>query len=192
MTRAKDMADGEYNVFAADEISGDKVSGGTIGAGTLGSSVVFPAGHVIQTKSSIYSSSQIACGTTATSITQGELSNFTPILGTSGKLLVWWWISGIYTTTSSIGVHIGLKYSTDDFSSETTLGANWPMSAYTGYGQGTRKGSGHSASTGLISTPTASEFDVRFHVQAAPSGSLNINQDGTMDTMGIIIQEISP
>ena len=156
------------------------------------SSATFPAGHVIQTKSSIYSSGQIVCGTTATSITQGELSNFTPILGTSGKLLVWWWISGIYTNTNSIGVHIGLKYSTDSFSSETTLGANWPMVAYGGYGQGARKGSGNSASTGLISTPTASEFDVRFHVQAAPSGSVNINQDGIHDTMGIIIQEISP
>ncbi len=46
------------------------------------------------------------------------------------------------------------------------------------------------ASTGLISTPTASEFDVRFHVQTN-SGTVNINQDGVNDTMGIIIQEIS-
>ena len=63
------------------------------------------------------------------------------------------------------------------------------MSAYVNYGQGPRKDS-TAASTGLISTPTASEFDVRFHVQTN-SGTVNINQDGVNDTMGIIIQEIS-
>ena len=66
MTRAKDMADGEYNVFAADEISGDKVSGGTIGAGTLGSSVVFPAGHVISSNRGIYTfTGDVSIGTTS-------------------------------------------------------------------------------------------------------------------------------
>ena len=59
MTRAKDMADGEYNVFAADEISGDKVSGGTIGAGTfngtIGSSASFPAGIILQVQYGVYS-----------------------------------------------------------------------------------------------------------------------------------------
>jgi len=48
MTRARQVANFDPALFAADEVSGDKVSGGTIGAGTLGSGVTFPAGHVLQ------------------------------------------------------------------------------------------------------------------------------------------------
>ncbi len=70
---------------------------------TLGSNTTWPAGHVIQTKSSYYNGTNIACGNTATTITQGELSDFTPILGTSGKLLVWWWMGGTYSGTNSQG-----------------------------------------------------------------------------------------
>lgn len=47
MSRAREVANFDPALFAADEVSLDKVSGGTIGAGTLGSAVVFPAGHVI-------------------------------------------------------------------------------------------------------------------------------------------------
>ena len=48
MSRARQVANFDPALFSADEVSGDKVSGGTIGAGTLGSSVVFPAGHIVQ------------------------------------------------------------------------------------------------------------------------------------------------
>jgi hypothetical protein len=159
-------------------------------AGSLGSGIAYPAGHVIQTKSSFYSSTNIACGTTATTISQGELSNFTPKLVTSGKLLVWWWMSGGYTATASSGVSIGLKYSTNNFSSEATFGPSEWMAAYVTYAPGGNHKASSSASTGVITTPTASEFDVRFHVKTN-TGTVYINQDGALDTMGIIIQEIS-
>ena len=40
MTRARQVANFDPALFAADEVSGDKVSGGTIGAGTIGGSTV--------------------------------------------------------------------------------------------------------------------------------------------------------
>ena len=54
MSRARQVANFDPALFAADEVSGDKVSGGTIGAGTynatIGSSATFPAGHILQVK----------------------------------------------------------------------------------------------------------------------------------------------
>ena len=44
MTRARQVANFDPALFAADEISGDKVSGGTIGAGVIGASVTGGAG----------------------------------------------------------------------------------------------------------------------------------------------------
>jgi len=160
---------------------------------TLGSNTTFPSGHVVQTKSSFYNSTAISSATTPTTHSQGELTDFTPKLGTSGKLVVWWWMSGVYTTTNSIGALIGLRYSTDSFSSETKLGtsASDYMAGYLGYGQGIRKHTGMSVCTGLIDTPTASAFSVRFRSQTN-SGTVYLNQDVDKDTMGIIIQEIAP
>ena len=44
MTRARQVANFDPALFAADEVSGDKVSGGTIGAGVIGASVTGGAG----------------------------------------------------------------------------------------------------------------------------------------------------
>ena len=44
MSRARQVADFDPALFAADEVSGDKVSGGTIGAGVIGASVTGGAG----------------------------------------------------------------------------------------------------------------------------------------------------
>ena len=50
MTRARQVANFDPALFAADEISGDKVSGGTIGAGTLGgTSIVNTSGSITTT-----------------------------------------------------------------------------------------------------------------------------------------------
>ena len=44
MSRARQVANFDPALFAADEVSGDKVSGGTIGAGVVGASVTGGAG----------------------------------------------------------------------------------------------------------------------------------------------------
>ena len=44
MSRARQVANFDPALFAADEVSGDKVSGGTIGAGVIGASVTGGAG----------------------------------------------------------------------------------------------------------------------------------------------------
>ena len=44
MSRARQVANFDQALFAADEVSGDKVSGGTIGAGVVGASVTGGAG----------------------------------------------------------------------------------------------------------------------------------------------------
>ena len=49
MTRARQVANFDPALFAADEVSGDKVSGGTIGAGTIGGSTVVNTSGAITT-----------------------------------------------------------------------------------------------------------------------------------------------
>ena len=49
MSRARQVANFDPALFAADEVSGDKVSGGTIGAGTIGGSTVVNTSGAITT-----------------------------------------------------------------------------------------------------------------------------------------------
>ena len=49
MTRARQVANFDPALFAADEVSGDKVSGGTIGAGTIGGTSVINTSGAITT-----------------------------------------------------------------------------------------------------------------------------------------------
>jgi len=49
MTRARQVANFDPALFAADEVSGDKVSGGTIGAGTIGGSTIVNTSGAITT-----------------------------------------------------------------------------------------------------------------------------------------------
>ena len=50
MSRARQVANFDPALFAADEVSGDKVSGGTIGAGTIGgTSIVNTSGAITTT-----------------------------------------------------------------------------------------------------------------------------------------------
>ena len=61
MSRARQVANFDPALFAADEISGDKVSGGTIGAGVIGASVTGGAG--------------LTGSTSLGTVTAGNLSN---------------------------------------------------------------------------------------------------------------------
>ena len=87
-SRARQVANFDPALLAADEVSGDKVSGGTIGAGVIGASVtggagltgstslgtvtvgdishadiVYPAGHVVQTTTRFRDSTLSSLGT---------------------------------------------------------------------------------------------------------------------------------
>jgi hypothetical protein len=204
MTRARDMANlgsqAGSGLDASDITSGVLPSGvtggsgltslGTVTAGNLSNTaIVYPVGHIIQIKSSIYTGSGFTRSTSAGTIAQGELANFTA-KNVSNKIIVNFWVSGIYTTNNNCGLSIGLRYSTDNFSShEVTVGPSNFMAAYVNFGQGDRKES-VMATTGLIDCPTSSEFDIRFYTQST-GGALTMNQDGSgLDTMGIIIYEI--
>ena len=72
MSRARQVANFDPALFAADEVSGDKVSGGTIGAGVIGASVTGGAGL----------SGMTALGT----VTAGNLSN-TAIVYPDGHII---------------------------------------------------------------------------------------------------------
>ena len=86
MSRARQVANFDPALFAADEVSGDKVSGGTIGAGTLGSGVTFPTGMVTRCWNYVDTASGTITqsGTTAAKVASASFA----IPATSGRIYV--------------------------------------------------------------------------------------------------------
>ena len=77
---------GTLNITGASTLTGGIANAGTITAGTLGSSVVFPAGCVIQTVNTSWTTKSTISSQTATAITGASLA-ITPKFSTS-KILV--------------------------------------------------------------------------------------------------------
>ena len=85
MTRARDIAN--LGTQAGSGLDASDITTGTMGAVTLGDSVVFPAGHVVQT---VYGSSTAVTSTTSTSSTTINASHLTKdIQITAGNTVKW-------------------------------------------------------------------------------------------------------
>jgi len=124
MSRARQVANFDPALFAADEVSGDKVSGGTIGAGvigasvtggaglsgstslgtvttgTLGSGVTFPTGHIIKCSTAV---SAVTLDQTGTGITAEADANDITVTCVAGNKLHIWIIGGFGFNLSSAG-----------------------------------------------------------------------------------------
>jgi len=105
MSRARQVANFDPALFAADEVSGDKVSGGTIGAGvigasvtggaglsgstslgtvttgTLGSGATFPTGHIVKFEKVVTQPTASQGGSTTYSDLTGSSITYTPATG---------------------------------------------------------------------------------------------------------------
>ena len=150
--------------------------------------VTYPAGHVVQVATKLYSGSAIAVGQTYASIPLITLK-FTP-KSSSNNIMVQIWFNGLYTTTSNAGLRAGIKWSVDGWTSETTLGTSLYLGGYVNYGQGARKAHASLTTPVLAMPSTAGEIEFRIYCQMN-SGSMNINQDGSgNDTTLLICHEI--
>tara|TARA_Y100000310_G_scaffold329454_1_gene399344 strand:+ start:1170 stop:1793 length:624 start_codon:yes stop_codon:yes gene_type:complete len=130
MSRARQVANFDPALFAADEVSGDKVSGGTIGAGTwegtLGSGVTFPAGHIIQTNWDEYAPStnpELDVELATDALGSDLVVTITP-KSTSNALNVRCFIPDVHNNENSgRGLMAGFRYdTTSDFLSSVKLG----------------------------------------------------------------------
>jgi len=157
-------------------------------SGEIGSSVSLPTGTVVQVVTTLYAGTAIAVGQTFASIPDITLK-FSP-KSSSNKIMVQIWYQGLYTATSGAGLRSGIKWSVNNWASETTLGTSLYLGGYVNYGQGARK-THASLTTPVLAMPsTAGEIEFRIYCQMN-SGTMNINQDGPgNDTTLLICHEI--
>ena len=157
-------------------------------SGDISGNTTFPAGHVVQVATTVYTGAAIAIGQTATIVPNINLE-FWPV-SSSNKIMVQLWMNGIYTAQNGAGLRTGIQWSVNNWTSSTTLGPSLYMGAYVNYGEGARKE--HCLlTTPKIDMPSAtSPIEFRIYCQMN-AGSMNINQDGPgNDTTGFICYEI--
>ena len=180
--------------------SGGNVS---ISKGTIGSSVVFPAGHIIQTVSDFFDPP--AGGVDITNATDDYLgSNLQVVLtptSTSNKLIVFLHIPDCYNINANTrSVRSGYRYDTNGFASglpDTHLGLRGWVSGYHHYfGSG-----GNNLSdlnhTFVCDVPTTSQITIR-PVFYGIGGTFALCDNSSavgatkehVDTMSLIVQEV--
>lgn len=98
------------------------IDGGTIQNATLDSSVTFPAGHVIRQFYDEYyfNGSPVTVTTTASNWSGLQIDITNP--STSNYLFLQMFIPDVYADGLNRGLYAGFVYSTDSFSTESTLG----------------------------------------------------------------------
>lgn len=113
---------GTLNITGASTLTGGIANAGTITAGTLGSSVVFPAGHILQTVRSEY---RTYVTTTSTSfVASGVTGTITPKYNNS-KILITLLINGLFNTGSAKFISLSLyKASSSIAVLDTSVGYN--------------------------------------------------------------------
>jgi hypothetical protein len=95
---------------------------GTVTAGTIGSGVVFPTGHMLRQFYDEYdfNGTPVSVSTTASNWSGLQIDITNP--STSNYLFLQMFIPDVYAASSNRGLYGGFVYSTDSFSTETTLG----------------------------------------------------------------------
>ena len=88
---------GTLNITGASTLTGGIANAGTITAGTLGSSVVFPAGHIVQRQTTKFTTAYTNSTQTFSDIT-GASINFTPKFASSLLLITFNCAFNVYAT----------------------------------------------------------------------------------------------
>ena len=88
---------GTLNITGASTLTGGIANAGTITAGTLGSSIVFPAGHVVQRQSTKTNTGYTNATTSFSDITGATLT-FTPKFASSTLLIKYVYSVNVYTS----------------------------------------------------------------------------------------------
>jgi hypothetical protein len=205
MTRARDNADGARldAPLASPTFTGTVagVTGTHITTGTLGNTVqdnitrlgtvtsgnlsntaiVYPAGHVLQVKSDTSVSASMDVTTTA-SRPYGTDLQVEITAPTSNYLFVNVFIAGYWNFTSSThSLHAGLKYSTDNWTTQITLGPRvFPLSHFGYLNSATAFLSDASFST-WVQVPTASAMKIQIYC-ISTIGTVRLHANQSSDT----------
>jgi len=153
-----------FGSISNDSISGDKIHGGTISGSTLDGGVVFPAGHMLRQfyDEHYFNGSPVSITTTASNWSGLEIAITNP--STSNYLFLQMFIPDVYADGSNRGLYGGFVYSTNSFSTQTTLGTksfyhaqHVFMSSY---------GLANSALLLRVPHPTSSNYSIRPYFKA--------------------------
>ena len=143
---------------------------------TLGSNATFPTGHVIRHFYDEYDfagSIVTIAGDTFWSGLEIEITN----PSTSNYILVTTFIPSVYNANATgHGLNVGFAYSTDNFSTPTTLGVQDQYDAQAPWVQNAIVAQSYTA---RFAHPTASNYKIRMRLNKYTSGNINIGQAGS-------------
>ena len=166
---------------------------GMAGNPTLGSETTFPAGHTIQTFGASYAPLATSTATTSSGRVIGtnlEVS-ITP-KSTSNFLECTVFLGNVYNNAvSGRGLNMGLVYSTDNWSSESTLGDKQFPLASLGQLNANTLNMDIANMTLWVQVPTTSPIKIQIYTQAL-GGDIKLfaNYSATKDVGTLIIKEI--
>jgi len=188
-------------VLASTVTGGAGLSGSTslgiVTAGNLSNTaIVYPAGHVIQTIGDTHvASGALVVSTSAVHVLDANLEVAITCASTSNYLAIWLQIPNFSTEAASQGIKVGLRYSTDTFSSsDVILGEREWIDTYIGYFNGSISPGAHQNPITLhnwLSVPTTSTIKIRIITQAL-GGNVQIFGNSSSDACvgSLIVQEI--
>ena len=160
---------------------------------TLGSSVVFPAGHPIQTKGDFYTKgSDLTVTTSSERLLSTNLEVALTCKSTSNYLRVSSYLPCFYNNNEATNaINIGFRYSVDDWTTPVDLGVEW-IDSYSGYL--------HNTTTGFmigvffetwVAVPSTTALKIQVATKAINGDVLLFaNGSATAQTASLIVQEI--
>ena len=166
---------------------------GTATAGTLGSSVVFPAGHVIQTTQTTYNSgdSDYISGATFTRFEASSSYHWTGAINNvlaSSHVYITMCFSCVITTSSGDDIGAGFQIWRD---TTAVLGGNKDGNFFKYAGSNNEKNLFQQLSLSFIDTSPDTGTNNYYLAGARQSGQVKINSDSNDQPFTCILQEIA-
>ena len=183
---------GTLNITGASTLTGGIANAGTITAGTVGSSVVFPAGHLIQ-KETVKFTTAYTNSTTSFSDIGGATLTFTPKFASSLLLITFNYNLNVYTSGTNTNAGGIVKLLHDGTALDYNAAGNYEHYFQNDAGAGT--GPNHFMRQVKFAEVAASNTNARVikaqaRIYNATTTAIRINQAGVY-TSYFIVEEIA-